>query len=80
MKKRRYLSATLVLLAFASIEPSPAAAETALCRPWCLFYGRSGAANCGFVSYEQCRWTAAENTDICMPNGLCPPQGAPRRR
>ena len=80
MKKFRSLLATLTLLALAPIGPTPAAAETAPCRPWCVFYGRSGAANCGFVSYEQCKWTAAENTDICMPNGLCPPQSPPRRR
>jgi hypothetical protein len=80
MKKFRSLLATLTLLVLAPFGPTPAASETAPCRPWCIFYGRSGAANCGFVSYEQCKWTAAENTDICMPNGLCPPQSTPRRR
>lgn len=74
------LLAALALTALAAVDATPAAAQTATCRPWCIFYGRSGAANCSFVSFEQCKWTAAENTDICMPNGLCPPQSTPRRR
>ena len=80
MKMFRPLSAVLALAALAATDTVTAAAETAACRPWCLYYGRSGAANCGFVSFEQCKWTAAENTDICMPNGQCPPQSTPRRR
>jgi Protein of unknown function (DUF3551) len=71
------LLAALALTALAAVD---AAAQTAICRPWCIFYGRSGAANCSFVSFEQCKWTAAENTDICMPNGQCPPQSTPPRR
>ena len=74
------LSAALALTALAAADVTPAAAQTASCRPWCLFYGRSGASNCGFGAYEQCKWSAAENTDMCRPNGLCPPDVSPRRR
>ena len=49
----------LALTALAAVDVTPAAAQTATCRPWCIFYGRSGAANCSFVSFEQCKWTAA---------------------
>ena len=73
--------ALLVLLAVAApapIDATPAAAQTAHCRPWCVLYGggggRGGSTNCGFVSFEQCMWTA-QGSDFCMPNGACPPQG-----
>jgi hypothetical protein len=54
---------------------SKTAAQTAPCRPWCVHYGSGGgggATNCGFISYEQCMWTA-QGPDMCMPNGACPP-------
>ena len=77
---RPLLATLLAAFALAAADATVAAAQTATCRPWCLFYGRSGASNCGFVSYEQCKWSAAENTDMCRPNGLCPPDVSPRRR
>jgi hypothetical protein len=52
---------------------SKTAAQTAPCRPWCVQYGAGGGGtNCGFVSLEQCSWTA-QGSDICLPNGACPP-------
>ncbi len=77
----RVLAAALAFAALAPIdatrrryrEPRP---EAAPCRPWCVYYGGrdgGGGANCGFISCEQCMWTA-QGSDICMPNGLCPPQ------
>ena len=73
----RMVSAGLVLAALAPLAPSPAVAQTATCRPWCVYYGggggRGGGTNCGFTSYEQCKWTA-QGSDICMPNGFCPPK------
>ena len=80
MKIFRPFLAALAVTAFIPIDATPAAAQSASCRPWCVFYGRSGASNCGFVSFEQCKMTAAESTDICMPNGVCPPQSGLRRR
>jgi hypothetical protein len=76
MTMTRALAAAVTLAALASIEATPAAAEAAPCRPWCVYYGGrdgGGGGNCGFISYEQCMWTA-QGSDICMPNGLCPPR------
>jgi hypothetical protein len=75
----RALSAGLALAALAPIEATPAAAQTATCRPWCVYYsgGRGGGTNCGFITYEQCMWTA-QGGDVCMPNGFCPPQPGAR--
>jgi hypothetical protein len=80
MTMTRAFAAALTLAALASIEVPPAAAEAAPCRPWCVYYaGRDGGGgtNCGFISYEQCKWTA-QGSDICMPNGSCPPQPGAR--
>jgi hypothetical protein len=67
------IRATLVLLAFCSLtvfdaRPSAAAAETY--RPWCAQYtgSRSGATNCGFISYEQCMMTARGAGAYCVQN------------
>jgi len=74
----RVLVAALAFAALAPIDATPAAAQTATCRPWCVHYsGRGGGGtNCGFVSLEQCRQTA-QGSDVCLPNGACPPR--PRR-
>jgi Protein of unknown function (DUF3551) len=77
MKTIRPLLAVFAVMAFAPIDATPAAAQTATCRPWCVHYGgggRGGGTNCGFISFEQCMWTA-QGSDICMPNGACPPSG-----
>ena len=62
------------------IDMAPANAQTATCRPWCVHYSgeKGGGTNCGFVTYEQCKWTA-QGADICMPNGFCPPGSAGER-
>ena len=68
----RPLLAALSLMALVPmIDAAPADAQTANCRPWCRERS-DGARNCGFISYEQCMWTAY-GADICMPNGACPP-------
>ncbi len=37
--------------------------------PWCAHYGgRSAATNCGFVSFEQCRWTVSGIGGHCARN------------
>jgi hypothetical protein len=75
----RALLAAFALAALAPIDATPAAAQTATCRPWCVHYsgrGGGGGTNCGFVSLEQCRQTA-QGGDVCLPNGACPPK---RRR
>jgi hypothetical protein len=77
MNMTRPLLAGLALAALAPIDASSAVAE-ANCRPWCVHYGgggRGGGTNCGFISREQCMWTAQGN-DVCLVNQLCPPQGS----
>ncbi len=37
--------------------------------PWCAHYsGRTGGTNCGFVSFEQCRWTVSGVGGFCAQN------------
>ncbi len=37
--------------------------------PWCAYYsGRTGGENCGFVSFEQCRWTVSGAGGFCAQN------------
>jgi hypothetical protein len=81
MKMIRPLLAALAFAAVAPTAATPAAAQTATCRPWCVHYSTSGGggSNCGFISFEQCRQTA-QGADICLPNGACLPQGDRRRR
>jgi hypothetical protein len=68
----RCLAALLGLAALVPLaDISPADAQTAACRPWCR-ERTGGGTNCGFVTFEQCMWSAY-GADICMPNGACPP-------
>ncbi len=54
---------TLLILACAN---QPAAAYD---YPWCAHYsGRTGGTNCGFVSFEQCRWTVSGIGGFCAQN------------
>jgi hypothetical protein len=75
--RTRALSAALAFAALAAAGITAVAAETAACRPWCVLYGGigggGGGTNCGFVSREQCMWTA-QGSDVCMPNPACLPQ------
>jgi hypothetical protein len=37
--------------------------------PWCAYWhGTGGSRNCGFVSYEQCMWTARGAGADCRAN------------
>jgi hypothetical protein len=75
MTMTRALLLGLIVAALAPVDATPASAQTAYCRPWCVHYGiRGGATNCGFISYEQCKQTATGSTDMCVPNGACPPR------
>jgi hypothetical protein len=81
MRITRPLLAALAMTALSPIiDTAPADAQAATCRPWCVYYGgggRGGGTNCGFISYEQCMWTA-QGSDVCMPNGFCPPHPGAR--
>jgi hypothetical protein len=76
--RTRALPPALAFAALAAAGITTAAAETAACRPWCVLYGGigggGGGTNCGFISREQCMWTA-QGSDICLPNPACLPQG-----
>ena len=71
---RPFLAVLAIAAATPIIDAGPANGQTYICRPWCVHYGgaRGGGTNCGFVSFEQCMWTA-QGSDVCMPNGACLP-------
>ena len=77
MTRMPLLPAALAFAALAAAGITSAAAETAACRPWCVLYGGigggGGGTNCGFISREQCMWTA-QGSDVCLPNSACLPQ------
>ena len=51
---------------------TPASAQGQNSR-WCADYGRNGATNCGFQTYEQCRATIAGfNQGTCYLNPQFP--------
>lgn len=71
------LAAPLMLLA----QAAPASAQN---YPWCAQYGeQSGARNCGFSTYEQCRAALSGNGGYCIENPMYRPaagtQALPRR-
>jgi Protein of unknown function (DUF3551) len=62
-----------LILAITGWTASKSVAQSATCRPWCVHYGAGGGGtNCGFISLEQCTWTA-QGAGICLPIGACPP-------
>jgi len=68
MTTSRAVIALAVLCTVVAIDLRQSFAE--IYRPWCVQYsGRSGARNCGFVSYEQCRMTATPGSGAhCVQN------------
>jgi hypothetical protein len=77
MTRRGAVAAALAFATLTAAGIAAAGAETAACRPWCVLYGGigggGGGTNCGFISREQCMWTA-QGSDVCMPNPACLPQ------
>jgi hypothetical protein len=70
----------LVVPLLIALNASPAAAQSN--RPWCAqYYGRGGATNCGFTSYQQCMMTAGPGTGAwCVRNPAYQPYGGRRGR
>jgi hypothetical protein len=64
MRTIAIISSTLAALFLAGLG---ARAEYAG-RTWCAYYGRSGATNCGFYSYEQCMAAISGNSGFCSRN------------
>jgi hypothetical protein len=59
----------LAAVAFAAVAAATPANAQGQNSQWCADYGRSGAVNCGFVTYEQCRATISGfNQGTCYPN------------
>lgn len=59
----------LAALAFAAIAATTPASAQGQNNRWCADYGRSGAENCGFATYQQCRATISGfNQGSCYPN------------
>jgi Protein of unknown function (DUF3551) len=56
------VAATVLAAIFAT---TPAAADPRY--PWCASY-RTGSENCGFGSYEQCKFTVNGNGGFCIMN------------
>lgn len=62
----RIVLSVLALAAIAATTPANAQGQNSR---WCADYGRNGAVNCGFVTYEQCRATIAGfNQGTCYQN------------
>ena len=57
---------------------TPAAAQGA----WCAQYSgqNGGPTNCGFYTWEQCRWAVSGVGGFCSPNPWASDQLPPRRR
>lgn len=74
----RVLIAVAALLLGASGSQTASAVEY----PWCVHYSMDGdVTNCGFVSWEQCRWTAAGTAGFCQRNPFyAAAHGIPKRR
>jgi hypothetical protein len=69
MTATRAVVIALTLTSLTAIDARPTAAE--IYRPWCVQYqgSRSGATNCGFISYKQCMMTATPGSGAyCVQN------------
>jgi hypothetical protein len=62
---RLVISALGIFFAMAAFG-GPAEAQN---YPWCAYWnGTGGSRNCGFISYEQCMWTARGAGANCQAN------------
>jgi hypothetical protein len=63
----------LTALAFAIVAAATPASAQGQNSRWCADYGRSGAENCGFMTYQQCRATISGfNQGSCYLNPQFP--------
>jgi len=63
---RSFSAISIVLVALAAITVTARAEGT-----WCAHYGRSGATNCGFHSFEQCQAAVSGTGGFCTRGLEC---------
>jgi uncharacterized protein DUF3551 len=64
----------IAVLTFIGLTASAWPAGAEITYPWCAQYGnRDGARNCGFSTYEQCRWALSGNGGYCIENPMYQP-------
>ena len=76
------LIVTALALGGAALLVDSSASQAEITYPWCAQYGeQSGARNCGFSTYEQCRAAISGNGGYCEQNSMYRPEAtiAPRR-
>jgi len=62
-----------------TLAGTPGSAE--ITYPWCAQYGeQSGARNCGFSTFEQCRAAISGNGGYCIENPMYHPGPVPKPR
>jgi hypothetical protein len=74
--------AIVLVLGGAGLLTGAPAGHAEITYPWCAQYGeQSGARNCGFSTYEQCRAAISGNGGYCEQNSMYRPEpAAPPRR
>ena len=67
-----------VVIALGALEAAtPASAQGA----WCAYYsGTHGGTNCGFYTFEQCRWAISGVGGSCSPSPYVSVNDPPPRR
>ena len=70
----------MAMLAFIGVAASAAPAGAEITYPWCAQSGDRGARNCGFSTYEQCRWALSGNGGYCIENPMYQPATARKVR
>lgn len=69
--------AVVATVTLGTLGATPAAAQGA----WCANYsGKSGATNCGFYTFEQCRWAISGVGGHCSPSPYVVEHPVPRRK
>jgi len=72
------LIVTALALGGAALLMDVRASQAEITYPWCAQYGeQSGARNCGFSTYEQCRAAISGNGGYCEQNPMYRPGGEP---
>jgi hypothetical protein len=77
------LSASAATLIGLTMGMSATPASAYVYYPWCAHYGGKGgggAANCGFVTREQCMATVSGSQGTCEMNPFGPPTAQTRKR
>jgi Protein of unknown function (DUF3551) len=71
---------TIALLTFIGLVAGALPAGAEITYPWCAQYGDRGTRNCGFSTYEQCRWALSGNGGYCIENPMYQPVAGQSRK